>query len=486
MEIVTKMEGYIPQAERKKILLMCDDIRTHSGIGTIAKEIVLHTAHHYNWVQIGAAIDHPEQGKRLDISEDTNRLVGVSDSSVVIYPTNGYGNPDLVRQLIKQEKPDAIFIFTDPRYWTWLFQIENEIRKKIPIVYLNIWDDYPAPMYNKTYYESCDALFGISKQTVNINKLVLGDKAKGKMIEYIPHGLNHKMIFPINEGDEKYNDLQEFKKQLYGGKEYDFVALYNSRNIRRKQVPDTIWAYKQFADRLSLDEAKKCALVLHTQKVDNNGTDLPAVVEALCGGEPERYNIIFSDQKLTTDQMNLLYNSTDVQIQLTSNEGWGLSLTEALLVGNPIIANVTGGMQDQMRFEDHNGEWYTPDAEVPSNHRGTHTICGKWALPVYPSNISIVGSPPTPYIFDDRCDPQDAADRLWEAHEMGKEELKVRGELGRAWALSEEAGFTSETMGYRIMSNIDTLLNEWKPRERYQLIKVDARKPKFAPHKLEY
>jgi hypothetical protein len=40
--------GYIPREKRKKILLMCDDIRTHSGIGTVAKEIVLHTAHHLN------------------------------------------------------------------------------------------------------------------------------------------------------------------------------------------------------------------------------------------------------------------------------------------------------------------------------------------------------------------------------------------------------------------------------------------------------
>ncbi len=245
MELVTKMEGYIPQEQRKKILLLCDDIRTHSGIGTVAKEIVLHTAHHYNWVQVGAAINHPEQGKRLDISEETNKLIGVSDSSVVIYPSNGYGSSDLVRQLIQVEKPDAIFIFTDPRYWVWLFRIENEIRRKIPIVYLNIWDDYPAPMYNKTYYESCDALFGISKQTVNINHLVLGDKAKNKMICYVPHGLNHKMMFPIDESYEKYGEFKEFKSKLFGDVEYDFVAFYNSRNIRRKQVPDTIWAYPE-------------------------------------------------------------------------------------------------------------------------------------------------------------------------------------------------------------------------------------------------
>ncbi len=484
--MVTKMEGYIPQSKRKKILLLCDDIRTHSGIGTIAKEIVLHTCHHYNWVNVGAAIKHPEEGKKMDISPETDRMSGLSDSSVVIYPNSGYGTPDLIRKLMDVEKPDAIFIFTDPRYWTWLFQMENEIRKHIPIVYLNIWDDYPAPMYNKTYYESCDLLMGISKQTVNINKLVLGDKAKSKSIEYVPHGLNHQLIFPIDDSYKEYDKFIEFKQDLFKNKEYEFVAFFNSRNIRRKQIPDTIWAFKQFVDKLPLKKAQKCALVLHTQKVDNNGTNLPAVVEALCGHEPERYNIIFSDRKLTVEKMNWLYNCTDIQIQLTSNEGWGLSLTEALLVGNPIIANVTGGMQDQMRFENEKGEWFTPDKNIPSNHRGTFKTHGKWALPVYPSNISIVGSPPTPYIFDDRCNPSDAADRLFEAWEMGPQERKVRGEIGRKWALGDEAGFTSEKMGYKVIKNIDELFSNWSPRKKYELIKVTDRKVQNVPHKLEY
>jgi hypothetical protein len=146
-------KGYIPKDQRKKILLMCDDIRTHSGIGTIAKEIVLHTAHHYNYVNLGAAIQHPEAGKRLDLSQDTNNQAGIDDSSVIVIPSNGYGSPGQLRQLITTEKPDAIFIFTDPRYWAWLFQMEGEIRKQIPIVYLNIWDDYPAPRYNESFYE---------------------------------------------------------------------------------------------------------------------------------------------------------------------------------------------------------------------------------------------------------------------------------------------------------------------------------------------
>ncbi len=148
------INGYIPQAQRKKILFLCDDIRMTSGISTMAREIVIGTAHKFNWVNLGGAINHPEQGRRLDVSQDTNKLTGLEDSSIFIYPINGYGSQEVVRQLIEMEKPDAIMFFTDPRYWTWLFQMEQEIRKKIPMIYLNIWDDLPAPLYNESFYDS--------------------------------------------------------------------------------------------------------------------------------------------------------------------------------------------------------------------------------------------------------------------------------------------------------------------------------------------
>jgi glycosyltransferase involved in cell wall biosynthesis len=476
--------SYVPPSERKKILLLCDDIRSHSGVGTVSREIVLNTCQHFNWVNVGAAIQHPEQGKRIDISKDTADLSGVDDAQIIIYPWTGYGDVGLIRQLMKTEKPDAIFLITDPRYFTWLFQIENEIRKQIPIVYLNIWDDLPAPHYNKAYYESCDMLLGISKQTVFINNEVLGDKAQNKLIKYLPHGLNHNLFFPITPSYEKYKEFKMFKSRLLK-KEFDFVAFFNSRNIRRKQIPDTIWAFKEFVDKLPEEKAKKTALLLHTQKVDNNGTDLPAVVEMLCGDNP-KYNIIFDETNYPVEEMNWLYNCADVQIQLTSNEGWGLSLTEAMLAGRPIIANVTGGMQDQMRFTDEKGNWFTPTKEVPSNHRGTYKQHAAWAFPVYPTNISIVGSPPTPYIFDDRCDPLDAADRLYEVYNLGFESRKQFGQLARNWATGGEAGFTAEKQGERVIEAIDELFKTWKPRCKFELIKVEEREIKQAKHKLVY
>ena len=473
--------GYIPKDERKKILLLTDDIRVHSGVAQIGREMVINTSHRYNWVQIAGAIQHPEKGKKLDISKDTDKQAGIEDSSVVLYPTDGYGNPDILRQIIKSEKPDAIFLITDPRYFDWVFKMENEIRKQIPIVYLNIWDSIPAPAYNREFYESCDALFGISKQTVNINEVVLDEVKDQKLIKYVPHGLNSDIFKPVDESNE---DFQKFKTQMLGGKEYDFVLFFNSRNIRRKSIPDTILAYRLFLNQLSKEKAEKCLLMLHTQPADQNGTDLIALIEYLFPEDSER--IMFSTQKLSSEQMSWLYNISDGTILLSSNEGWGLSLTESLLTGTPFIANVTGGMQDQMRFVDENNNWFTPSPLVPSNHKGTYKEHGEWVLPVFPTNLSLVGSIPTPYIYDERCSAEDAELRIRELYDMGSEERKRRGMEGYKWATGDEAGFTSEKMSNRIIEGMDELFDTWKPREKFEFLTDSDYKPRKLNHSLLY
>ena len=478
-------EGYIEKSKRKKILLMCDDIRFTSGIATMAREIVVGTSHRFNWVNVGAGINHPEQGKRLDLSQDTSNNAGIPDASVTLYPSNGYGTPELVRQLIDVENPDAIMLFTDPRYWVWLFQMESEIRKKIPILYLSIWDDYPAPLYNKPYYESCDLLMSISKQTKNIHELVLGEKAKDKVITYVPHGINEKLFFPINEYmKEDYENLQSYKKNLFGEDQPEFVVFYNARNIRRKCTSDLIAAYALFCDSIGKEKAKKCKLLLHTQAMDENGTNLNAVVELLC--DPEYQKVQFEQSVIPTQVLNLMYNVSDVTALISSNEGWGLSLTESMMAGTMIIGNVTGGMQDQMRFEDETGKWVELTKEFPSNHYGRYKKSGKWAVPVFPTNLSIVGSIPTPYILDDRCDFRDVAKAIEEVYNLSPEERKERGMAGREWVTSEESMMTAANMCKNVVSSIEKTFDTWKPKEQFELIKIEKLPRKQITHKLVY
>ena len=160
--------------KKKKILLLSDDLRMHSGVATMSRELVLGTLHHYDWVQIAGAIKHPEAGKIVDMKDACDKLNGKNDNYLKLYPVDGYGDEEILYQIMALEKPDAIMHFTDPRFWGWLYNIEHQVRSKIPLTYLDIWDDLPYPMWNKPFYQSCDALFAISKQTDNINKWVLG------------------------------------------------------------------------------------------------------------------------------------------------------------------------------------------------------------------------------------------------------------------------------------------------------------------------
>ena len=461
-------EGYIPQDQRKTILLLSDDIRTHSGVGCQSRNIVLNTAHRYNWVNLGGAVKHPDTGKGFDLSKDVNNETGLQDSNVKVIATEGYGNESLLRQIINTEKPDAIIHFTDPRYWVWMYQMENEIRQQCPLVFYTIWDDLPYPMWNRNFYRSDDMLLGISKQSTNIVKNVLRDHQKEDWaVKYVPHGIEPKKFFPI------INDLEfeVWKEKFLEKEKYDFVVLWNSRNIRRKNASDIILAWRTFLDQLPVEQAKKCLLLLHTDPVDEHGTDLPAVVEAVC--DPEIHKVRFDAQKWNEKELNYIYNISDAHMFFTDNEGWGLGLTESLMAGRMIIAPVQGGMQDQMRFEDENGDWIDFSTEHPSNADGKYKKCGEWAMPIFPKTRSVKGSPQTPYIFSSQCSVEDGAIALMKVYKMGPEERERRGLAGREWAMSNEAGFTAERMGERFIENLEVLFENWEPQSRFSVIKVD-------------
>ena len=461
---------------KKKILLLSDDLRMHSGIATMSREFVLGTVDKYDWVQLGAAINHPESGKIIDISEDVSKQTGVKDANVKVYASTGYGNPDILRELIKMEKPDAILHYTDPRFWGWLYQMEREIRQEIPLMFYTIWDDMPFPRWNEPFYESCDSLMAISKQSYQIVKNVIRKfPKKPHQITYIPHGINENQFFPLSELSPQWEEYQTFKKQYLDGNEPKFTLLYNNRNIRRKMPGDVILAYKTFCDMLPKEKAKKCLLVMHTHLVDDNGTDLPAVAKEIC---PD-YRILFSGNKLDTNQMNMMYNIADVTMNIASNEGFGLGTCESLMSGTPIIVNVTGGLQDQCGFklkgkhmseDDYDGiNTLHNDKEWKDNPDLTW---GDWAKPVWPSNRALVGSPPTPYIFDDRCRFDDAAEKIKEWYDETPERRKECGELGREFTLKEEVGMSAKNMCNRFIKDMDTCMDKFEPRKRFSLYKV--------------
>ena len=453
-------------SKKKKILLLSDDLRMHSGIATVSKDIVMETLNEYDWVQIAGAIKHPDKGKVFDMSKGLEDF-GIKDGYLNVYPTDGYGDGPLLREVMALEKPDAILHYTDPRFWIWLYKMEAEIRRDIPIFYYNIWDDLPDPQYNELYYRSSDLLMSISKQTYGINNRLLPDYEDWQTT-FVPHGISQRRFTKVQDND---TDMLAFNDK-FGLADKKFRVLYSNRNIRRKMPGDVVLAYKYFVDGLPEEERDDCVLIFHCQPSDPNGTDLPRVCRHLM---PD-YNVAFTydingrpfDDKL----MNLLFNSADVYINLASNEGFGLGSAEALTVGTPIIVNMTGGLQDQCGVRDDDGNLLTAEdyIELGSNHRGKYKTHGEWVKPVYPASISLQGSPPTPYIWDDRCNPEDAAVNLREFYDIGREERKRLGAIGAKFC--RENQMTASAMGENFIKSMNGAFDNWKPRIRYTMEKV--------------
>ena len=246
--------------------------------------------------------------------------------------------------------------------------------------------------------------------------------------------------------------------------------LCNNINIRIKQPGDLILAYNEFVNMLPEDERNNTLLLLHTDKVDDNGTDIPAVIKELCP-----YIVKFTKQKIQESEMNYLYNIADITINIASNEGFGLSGAESLMSATPIINNVTGGLQDHCGFMKDNGELLTENdfnAEWGSNHDKRYTKCGVWAKPVYPSNRSLQGSPMTPYIFDDRCKFEHVAIRMKEWYDTPAEKRKECGQMGREYVMDPKVGMSAKEMGNRFIKYINMTLEKWKPRKRHSIYKV--------------
>jgi len=458
-------------AKKKKILLLSDDLRMSSGIATVSKEFVFGNMDKFDWVQLGAAVNHPDKGKEIDLGGDARKISGIEDASLKIIPWSGYGDANILRELIMRHQPDAILHFTDPRYWRWLYEMEAEVRQNIPILFYHIWDDLPDPHYNRDYYESCDWLGCISRQTYGIVSRV--GKLESETIkpledwqvDYVPHGINSDLYKPVDVP-------QEFRKQVLGDKDYKFVLFWMNRNIKRKQPSDVIWAFKKFRDGLPKKDQDKVCLIMHTAPIDQNGTNLIEVQKRIA---PD-CDIKFSTDRVNQEQLNYLYNLSDVTINIAGNEGFGLTTAESIMAGTPTIINVTGGLQDQCGFKV-DGKYLTAEdyKEIGSLHnyrdwedKVTH---GEWVKPVWPRVQTMVGSVPTPYIIDDKVDVYEVTDAIRYWYDKTPKERTKAGLVGRKEFMGE-MGLNAKNQNKQMADGILKAIENWKPKQKFNVYKL--------------
>lgn len=330
---------------KKKILLISDHAFTTSGVATQSLHLVqgLLNTDKYNIVQIGAAMYHESYDTRI-----------VNENFKII-PTAGFGSKSLIENILKEENPDCMIIFSDSRYFTHVFEMSEDIRKTCPIFYWHVWDNKPVPYFNKKIYDSVDHVACISRLTYSICQEIIPNKCS-----YIPHSLPESVFFKM-EKDSIYRCKE---KTLGSHRKDNFVCLWLNRNIKRKRPADVLKSWQMFLFKLQEKyKHKNATLIMHTNPNDKEGNNLLEIVKYLKIEE----NVCFSNEMSSYDQINALHNISDVCLNISHSEGFGLSTLESMQVGTPIIANLTGGLINQViDYNDgsENGIGLRPDVEV--------------------------------------------------------------------------------------------------------------------------
>lgn len=411
--------------KKHKILMLSDHALSTSGVGCQSRFLIEGLLNKGCWSvkQFGAAVRH-----------DNYEVVQVNPD-FVIKPIDGFGNRQLLLETLATEQPDVLLIFTDPRFFIWLWEIEDEIRQVCPIAYWHVWDNKPTPSFNLPFYEGTDLINCHSYLTYEMVKELAPEKTN-----FVPHSLPEELYQQLPD-----HQIEEYKAQVLGSDRADhFTAFWINRNARRKRPADLVWAWKKFKDKVLAEKSEfKCTLLMHTDPRDPEGPNLLALAEHFDLVD----DIVFSTERLDFEKINVLHNISDTCINVSYAEGFGLATLESMQVGNPIIAPKTGGLTRQ----------------VIDHRDGTEN-----GVSLDIEFQSLVGSQTVPYILEDYVSADSISEAIYKLWDMGPEERKVLGKKARDYVLSEFAYDKTVDLWH---NSLLELVNKWKNKP--QLWSID-------------
>ena len=399
--------------------MLSDHALSTSGVGVQSRHLINGLLETGEWTirQFGAAMKH-ENYDVVQVSPD-----------FIIKPVDGFGTKELLRQTLAIEKPDILFIFTDPRFFVWLFEMEDEIHQVCPIAWWHVWDNHPYPKFNDPFYESTDLINCHSHLTYSLLKEHFPEKTN-----FVPHSLPEDLYCPLPQ-----QEIDKLKPMIIGeDRKDDFVVFWINRNARRKRSSDVLTAWKIFIDRIKEEGKNDATLLMHTDPRDPEGANLFSVAEEL----GIKDSLVFSTDRVDFNQINALHNVSDCCLNIAYAEGFGLATLEAMACGNPIIATKTGGLTRQ----------------VVDHRDGTENGI---ALDI--TFKSLVGSQQVPYIYEDYCSVDAVANAIEKLYRMDPQKRKDLGKKAKNYVNSE---FNHQNTVNAWHNTLKDLSENWKSNHK--------------------
>ena len=267
-----------------------------SGVGTQLKNIceTLLKTGRYQFICLGGAMAHDKYDPQTITGDEWD------DGDFRVFPVDGYGSPEMIRSILWTEKPDVLLFMTDPRFYGWLWQIENEVSKV-----------------------THDIVNNVSPNTEN---------------HYVPHAVQADVFKKLPK-----QDVARFRLDKMGDEGKDKVLFFwNNRNARRKQGGTLALWFGEFAEEVGPENT---CLIMHTDPKDPHGQDLEVL---LSDHNYDDGRVLISKEKVPPAHLSMMYNMADCTVNISDAEGFGLGTLESLSCGTPIIVNMTGGLQEQV------------------------------------------------------------------------------------------------------------------------------------------
>jgi glycosyltransferase involved in cell wall biosynthesis len=358
------------RAKKQKILVWSDFVGATTGFGVVSKHILkaLHNTGRYDIDQlaINMFVDFPDRDE-FPYGLQAARLGD---------PKDPYGNQMFLDTLV-QKPYDLVFIINDTFVTEAVSHKIAEVRQAKKT--------HGDPDFRLLYYYPIDCRFmpramnmvktcDIPIAYTQFAKTATQRLAPDINPEVIYHGTDIHNFKKIQDSDRIFA-----RKRFFGIEDPNTFILINvNRNNIRKDIARTILAFKEFRKQVP-----NSVLYVHTKIVDSPGhgqeIDLSVPVEEL--GLSMRKDVIFPQalhpaRGFQIDVLNALYNASDACITTTLGEGWGLTVTEAMAAGVPMIVPDNTSMPEIIGSDGDRGYMYPCREQVYVDNSG-YRWCGR-------------------------------------------------------------------------------------------------------------
>jgi glycosyltransferase involved in cell wall biosynthesis len=154
---------------------------------------------------------------------------------------------------------------------------------------------------------------------------------------------------------------------------------------------------------------------------------------------------MFSEQKVPPEILAKIYNAADCTVNISDAEGFGLATLESLSCETPIIASLTGGLQEQVT-----------DGKK------------EFGVGIKPASQAIIGSQDIPWIYEDRLAQEDVVNAFLKIYNMSKEDRENLGKKGREHVMKNYSFENYINKWDEIFTYTYNELGSWESRKNYK------------------